>query len=916
MEFEGLRRNPDDLLRRIKQDEQNDNETAGRLKIFFGYAAGVGKTYAMLEAAHDAAAQGFDVAVGYVEPHQRPATLALLDGLECIPAAQVRHKGIVLREFDLDAALARKPQIVLVDELAHTNADECRHKKRYQDVEELLRAGINVYTTMNVQHLESLNDKVASITQVPVHERVPDRIFDQAASVELIDIEPEDLIERLNAGKIYRSDQAMRALSNFFTKKNLAALREIALRRTADRLNRNPRAAGLGVGEGLSAAGEDVLLYVSKCPGDVRAVRAAANMAQAFHGNLIALVVEPSADGRAASPDDERALHANVALAEELGANVVTVQGDDPAVQIAQYAPAAGIERVVMGSAGNEGRYFGFGETLATRLMRLAPGLAVSVVPDRTASHKVSGSAQSPILRFSLRDMWLAVGATTLSCVAGTALFQTGFASSVVPMLFLLFIVVVARFADTVTYSLVAALMGMFAYNFFFTYPRFTFMANGLSYPIIFACLALGSFVISLLTVRTKTQAAAAARRAYRTEVLIDTSRRLRRATSVEQCCAIAADQAIKLLERPVVVYDADEQARLSEPRVFDVPAPAAAGEKAHAAADMVSERERAVAAWVADNDERAGATTDTLADSKCLYLPIHGKDRVHGVAGIAVSEGEGFDPFEKNLLVAVLEEAGQTMERIRLFQETQAMKVKAETESLRSNLLRSVSHDLRTPLTSISGNAEVLLESAGRLDADRLARLYRDIRDDSLWLVDLVENLLAVTRAEEGRLDLHIQPEVVSDAVEEAVRHCERHAQGHEISVDCGDALLLAEMDAALIVQVLVNLIGNAVNYTPQGCRVAVSARRHASRVRVDVADDGPGIPDAEKGHIFDMFYNGSHERGDHRRGMGLGLALCKSIVEAHGGSIGVRDAHPHGCVFWFTLPATDVAGMQEHGR
>ncbi|MDO4442807.1 MAG: sensor histidine kinase KdpD [Slackia sp.] len=908
MEFDGSRRNPDDLLRRIKQDEQEDGAATGRLKIFFGYAAGVGKTYAMLEAAHDALAQGFDVAVGYAEPHQRPATLALLEGLECLAVKKSVHRGVALDEFDLDAALARHPQIVVVDELAHTNADECRHKKRYQDVEELLRAGIDVYTTMNVQHLESLNDKVAAITNVPVRERVPDRIFDQAASVELIDIEPDDLIERLHAGKVYRSDAAARALSNFFTRKNLAALREIALRRCADRLNRNPRAAGLAVGEKSCGAGEDVLLFISDRPGDVRAIRAAANMAEAYHGNLTALVVEPTGERRPLGEEEERRVRANVALAEELGAHVVAVQGDDSAAQIAQYAPAAGIERVVMGSAGNARRMFGLGETFAARLMRLAPGLTVSVVPERDASRKVAASAHSPIASFSLRDVWLAVGATVLSCVAGALLFQTGFAGSVVPMLFLLSILVVARFANTVTYSLVAALMGMFAYNFFFTYPRFTFMANGLSYPLIFACLALGGFVMSLLTVRMKTQAAAAARRAYRTEVLIDTSRRLRRATAVEQCLAIAADQTTKLVEQPVAMYDVDAQARLGDPVLFGR---ALANGRDGVLSDMASERERAVAAWVAVNDERAGATTDTLADSACLYLPIHGKDRVHGVAAVAIASEEGIEPFEKNLLVAILEETGQTMERIRLFQETQAMKVKAETESLRSNLLRSVSHDLRTPLTSISGNAEVLLESKGRLDGDLALRLYRDIRDDSLWLVDLVENLLAVTRAEEGRLDLHIQPEVVSDVVEEAVRHCERHAQGHAISIDCGTDPLLAEMDAALMVQVLVNLIGNAVNYTPAGSTIAVSVHKHGSRVRVDVADDGPGIPDAEKGRIFDMFYNGSRERGDHRRGMGLGLALCKSIVEAHGGGIGVRDAHPHGCVFWFTLPATDIAGM-----
>ncbi|MDO4590122.1 MAG: sensor histidine kinase KdpD [Slackia sp.] len=908
MELDGLRRNPDDLLRRIKQDEESENATFARLKIFFGYAAGVGKTYAMLEAAHDALAQGFDVTVGYVEPHQRPATLALLDGLESVAPMQVRHKGIVLNEFDLDATLARHPQIVLVDELAHTNAEECRHKKRYQDVEELLRAGINVYTTMNVQHLESLNDKVAAITQVMVRERVPDRIFDQASSVELIDIEPEDLIDRLNAGKIYRDEQASRALSNFFTKKNLAALREIALRRTADRLNRNPRAAGLDVGDRAAGAGEDVLLYVTDRAGDVRAIRAAANMAQAYHGDLVALVVESSSAQRAMNAKDKEALRSNVSLAEELGAKTVVVQGDDPAVQIAQYAPAAGIGRVVMGSAGNEGRYFGFGESLVSRLMKLSPGLSVSLVPERNVPRKMTRRLQSSVLRFSLPDVWLAMGATAASCVIGMFAFETGFGASVVPMVFLLSIIVAARFAGTVTYSLAAALAGMLAYNFFFTYPRFTFMANGLSYPLIFVCLALGGFVISFLTVRMKTQSAQVARRAYRTEVLIESSRSLRRATTADECLAIAAGQAMKLLNRPIVMYAVDGSGRIGAPALFDIPGT----EGSETAATLTCERERGVAAWVAANDERAGATTNTLVDSKCLYLPIRGEACVHGVAGVALAPDEDeFGSFEKNLLGAILDEAGQTLDRIRLFQETQAMKVKAETESLRSNLLRSVSHDLRTPLTSISGNAEVLMESGARLSDAQRAALYRDIRDDSLWLVDLVENLLAVTRAEEGRLDLHIQPEVVSDVVEEAVRHCERHAEGHTIAVDYADDLMLASMDARLVVQVLVNLVGNAVTYTPEGSAVRVSVRRHGGRIRIDVADNGPGIADDEKAHVFDMFYNGSQERSDHRRGMGLGLALCKSIVEAHGGRIGVRDARPHGCVFWFTLPAVDVENV-----
>lgn len=908
MDFESTRRNPDDLLRRIKQDEESAGATMGRLKIFFGYAAGVGKTYAMLEAAHEAKDKGFDVVAGYVEPHQRPATSALLEGLEEVPPLAIEHKGISLREFDLDATLARHPQIVLVDELAHTNADACRHRKRYQDVEELLRAGINVYTTVNVQHIESLNDKVASITHVPVFERVPDRIFDQASAVELIDIEPDDLMDRLNAGKVYRADQAQNALAHFFTKKNLAALREIALRRTADRLNRNPNAAGLDVGDHVAGAGEDVMVYVTEHPGDVKAIRSAAGMAQAYHGNLVALVVERSSKGEVdieESANKYRNLRSNIELAEELGATVVTVYGDDPMVQIAQYAPAAGIGRVVMSAAGNAKRFFGMGESAADRLAKLAPGLTIVSVPDKNVPGQVARRPVNPLIGFSWKDVGLAVAGQAVAAVLGLVMYEMNLGMSVAPMLLLLGSIVFARFARTISYSLAAAVVGMLMYNFFFTYPRFTLIAQGANYPIVFVCLALGGFVVSALTIRMRIQGEQAARRAYRTEVLIDSSKRLREARTADECLAIAAGQAMKLLNRPVVMYLADEAGRVGDPRVFDLPGTdGVEGD----ISELTEDRERAVAAWVATNGEPAGATTNTLVDSKCLYMPVRGQSSVHGVAGLALSNSDDFGSFEKSLLLVILEETGQIIERIRLFQERQAMQVKAETESLRSNMLRSVSHDLRTPLTSISGDASVLLNDGDRLPEEKRKGLYRDIHEDATWLIGLVENLLAVTRAEEGRLDLKLQPEMIVDVVEEAVRHAERHAEGHMIQTRVEDDLLMANMDAALIVQVLTNLLGNAVNYTPKGSKIEVSASRRGKEVLVSVADNGPGIPDSEKPRVFELFYNGFQVRGDHRRGLGLGLALCRSIVKEHGGEIGVSDAHPHGCVFWFTLPVAEA--------
>ena len=902
-------RNPDDILRRIKLDEENPKKTMGKLKIFFGYAAGVGKTYAMLEAAHVAKEKGFDVVAGYIEPHQRPATSALVEGLECIPVLQVAHRGIVQREFDLDATLKRKPQIALVDELAHTNADGCRHRKRYQDVEELLHAGINVYTTMNVQHLESLNDKVSSITHVPVFERVPDSIFDKAASVELIDIEPDDLIDRLNSGQVYQGGQAKKALSNFFTKKNLAALREIALRRTADRLNRNPDAAGIGVGEALPDTGESVLALVSDRPGDARVVRTAANMAQAYHGDFVAVAVEPVTKSTVLDADRDRmaGLKRNTDLAEQLGATVVTLHGNDPLLQVAQYAPTAGIGRVLIGSSFAHRRVWPFGESGVDRLSRLAPEISVTVVPDADTVRKV-GRRGNPLLEFSMRDIGLAALSVAAATIVSFLVFSGGASDPVAALVYLLAIIILARFGQTITYGVAAAALGTVSYNYFFTYPRLTLFAFGPNYPVIFACLAIGSLLISFLTVRLTSQNELLSRRTFRTEVLVGTSKRLRAARSTQECLDVAARQIVKIMNRPVIMFRVGEDGHALDPRVHD--APGTTGYDGPAT-DLAGERERAVADWVAVNDERAGATTNTLTESTCLYLPVHGDDGVWGVCGIPVQDSDDFGAFEKNLAMAILEETGQTIERIKLFQERQAMRVKAETESLRSKLLRSVSHDLRTPLTGISGNASVLLESGDELDDEARRRLLLDIRDDAEWLARLVENLLAVTRVEEGKLAFDIQDEVLSDCIDEAVHFEEKHSAGHAIRVVESEELLVAKMDARLVVQVLVNLIANAVNYSPAGTTVTVSSKRNGSFVEVEVADEGPGVRDDEKPRIFEMFYNGSAVRGDHRRGLGLGLSLCKSVVEALGGQIGVRDAKPHGCIIWFTLPAVDAAAL-----
>ena len=911
---EPIRPNPDKLLRAISADAGAcacDNEQRGRLKIFFGYAAGVGKTYAMLEAAHVAKDHGRDVVVGYIEPHTRPDTLALLDGLEQLPVREMPYKGISLREFDVDAALARKPDLILVDELAHTNAPGSRHAKRYRDVEELLHAGIDVFTTVNVQHLESLNDKVSATTEVVVQERIPDRIFDYASSVELVDLDPDDLLERLEGGKIYGAERAETALANFFSKKNLAYLRELALRRTADRLNRNLER---GLGRAAGDAGDDVLVHVSSSAGNATVIRAAARLAAAYRGTLTALVMEP-VDDQKLSEEDARALHANVELAEELGAHVVTVYGGDLALQIAQYALSGTISKIVIGSSENQRKRalpnLFPRESVGSRLAKLSCTADVVVIADRHEARPTSGPRLATRFKPTRTDFAAAFLALLGATVLGLAFHEAGLAGSTILAVYLVAVLLGSLKADSFFYSIVASPLAVILFNYFFQTPRFTLTAYGLNYPFTFAFLFVTSAMVSSLTIRTRREAQMNARKAYRTEVLLETEHRLQEANGVDSILSTTAEQVIKLLRTTVVIYQVSPSGRLLDPSLFSSGNP----DEDVTMTSLVSDDERAVAAWVAGNNKRAGTGTGTLMNARCLYLPIRGKDTVVGVAGIVLAD-EDLDAFEKNLLLVMLDECGQAVERERSAEDAHRIRLQAEQESLRANLLRSISHDLRTPLTSISGDASILLSSADALTDDKKRAIYTDIYEDALWLVNLVENLLVVTRLDNGTMALKTEPELVEDVIREAFHHLNRKAALHELRVQVDDPLLMAQMDGRLIMQVIINLVNNAVTYTPEGSRITVSARRAgrgqrpgtAGLVAVSVADDGPGISDEAKAKLFDMFYTANNARGDGRRGLGLGLSLCRSIVQAHGGSITVEDNYPKGAIFSFTLPLAEV--------
>lgn len=887
------RPDPDALLRELKLKEET---RTGKLKIFFGYAAGVGKTYAMLEAAHHAKEMGVDVVAGYIEPHVRPETLALLDGLEQLPNKEIPYKNITLREFDLDGALARKPQLILVDELAHTNATGSRHRKRYQDIKELLRAGISVYTTVNVQHLESLNDVVASITGIAVAERLPDRIFDRADQVEVVDIEPADLLERLKEGKIYRPNQAARAMDHFFTLKNLAALREIALRRTADRLN---RAADTGVGTKAKSS-EHILVCLSGAPSNANVIRTAARMAEAFRSSFTALFVETS-DFKDMSDDNRSRLRANLRLAEELGARIATVYGDDTPLQIAEYARASGVTKIVLGRSNNKRFFWERSKNLVDRLNALAPDLDIHIIPDTYPAYRAPRKSWNLSERFTVKDALRTLVILAVCTMVGLAFAYLDFSEANIIMIYQLGVLVVAMVTSGRLYSLAASILSILIFNFFFTVPLFTLHFNDKSYLATFLVMFLVAFLSSSLTTRIKRQARLASRQAYRTQVLLEASQTLQKAEGQEAILEAMAVQLRKLLERTALYYPVLPDGTLGQPRFF--PVEPTVDTRAYLTPD-----ETAVASWVQKNNKHAGATTNTLPNAKCLYLAVRGEGSALAVAGIAIEEGREPDAFEKNLMLAIVDECGLVLEKELLGQEKHRVEEQAQQEALRANLLRAISHDLRTPLTAISGNAGILMENASVLDAAKRRQLYTSIYDDSMWLANLVENLLSVSRIENGTIRLKMEPELLEEVFQEALTHLDRKAREHTITVELPDDMLMAKMDARLIVQVVINIVNNAIKYTPPGSHVQVSARKRGESVEVRIADDGPGISDEAKAKLFDMFYTANNARGDGRRGLGLGLSLCRSIVQAHGGSITVEDNYPKGAIFSFTLPLAEV--------
>ncbi|MCI8982602.1 MAG: sensor histidine kinase KdpD [Hungatella sp.] len=866
------------------------------LKIFFGYADGAGKTRAMLWAACQAKEQGMDVVAGYMEPRLSSQALGLLEGLEQLPALELRQGDRVIREFHLDAALSRKPQLILIDGLAHKNSQGCRHTRRYQDVQELLKAGIHVYTTVNVQDIESLNDVIADITGQQVRERIPDSVFDHADQVEMVDIEPEELLERLGPGRGAGSEGAGGG-SCACTQEVLTVLRRLALRRLADRLERLTGSARSG--NGGYHADEHILVCLSSSPSNAKTIRTAARMAGAFGGNLTALFVE-TPDFPAMEEADRKRLRDNMGLARQLGARIETTHGEDVPFQIAEFARLSDVSKIVIGRSTVSRKGILDRQTLTERLIKNAPGLDIHIIPDTEAesSYQRPKKKLSQILAVSLWDGVKSVLVLLGATLVGSLFFSLGFTEANIINVYILGVLIVSVITSNRLCSLAVSVVGVLVFNFFFTIPRFTFYFHDPSYPVTFGVMFAASFLTGSLAARLKDNARQSAKAAFRTKILFETNQLLQKEKDAWSVTGAAAGQLLKLLKRDIVMY-LSEDTGLSEPRVYS--------EGVQKGRELTWEQEKAAAEWVFKNNRLAGAGTDTLSDRQCLYLAIRVNQRVYGVTGISMGD-KGLDSFENSVVLSILGECALALENIKNAKEKEEAAILAKNEQLRANLLRAISHDLRTPLTSISGNASYLLSDYEKLDHESRRQMFGDIYDDAVWLINLVENLLAVTRIEEGRMNLNQSAELMDEVISEALCHVDRRSRDHVIQALSGEDFIFARIDAKLIVQVIINIVDNAVKYTPAGSLIQIRAERKNGMVEVAISDNGPGIPDDQKEKVFDMFYSGANKVADSRRSLGLGLSLCRSIVNAHGGSIFVSDNQPKGAVFTFTLPLGEV--------
>ena len=891
MEQPPQRPNPDQVLARIREVEGRAGR--GRLKIFLGYAAGVGKTYAMLEAAHQRLRQGVDVVVAYVQTHGRAETDAMLKGLDVIPNKAVEYRGIVLQEMDVDAVLTRRPQLALVDELAHTNAPGSRHVKRHQDVDELLAHGIDVYATLNVQHIESLKDVVAQITGVNVGETLPDRVIDQTTELELVDLPPNELLARLREGKVYVPDQAARAVERFFRTGNLTALRELTMRRAALRVDDQMLAYMTSRAiPGPWPARDHVLVCVVPGPQAERLVRTARRLADQLDAEWTTLYVETHEQARL-SPSDSEGIWRTLHLAEELGSQSVTVPGQAVTEAVLAYARNHNVTKIIVGRPIRPRWSELLSPSTADQILRHGAPIDVYVVSSAPESKVRLETGNRPMYRIRLRYLQsvvlVAVG-TLLS-----ALLQPLFSPTNLVMIYLLVVVVSALYLGRGP-SLVAAGLGVLAFDFFFVPPAFTLAVADSQYLLTFAALLLAGFVISTLAARVREQAEAAQARAEQTAELYALSRDLAVALDTDAIMrAIVTHVGQSFGPQVVVLLPQGPEGALRP--------------SALSPALELSDSELAVAGWTFEHGQPAGWGTDTLRAAGVRCLPLKTAHRVVGVLGVRPQKpGTVLTTDQSQLLEALTSQAALAIERAQLVERAQQAEVAQATEKLQAALLNSVSHDLRTPLVSITGALSTLQEDEARLDPEARSSLIDNACREAGRMNVLVGSILDMARIQAGALRVARELCDVEDVVGSALERLRDRLRGRPVHVDIPNGVLLVPMDMVLMVQTLVNLLDNALKYSQPGTPIEINARVRGQEAHIQVADRGIGIPSGDLSRVFDKFYR--VQRPGQVGGTGLGLSICRGFVEAQGGRICAENREGGGTVVTISLPLAEEGG------
>jgi len=886
------RPSPEALLEAARREESR----VGKLRIFVGAAPGVGKTYTMLETARARKRDGYDVVVAVVETHGRKETETLLEGLEIVPRRLVEYKGRSIAEMDLDGVIARRPQIALVDELAHTNAPGSRHPKRYLDVGEILNSGIDVYTTVNIQHIESLNDVVAQITRVRVRETVPDAIFDRAESVELVDLTPEDLIQRLKEGKVYIPQQAERALEHFFSPANLTALRELALRRTAERVDEQllneMQARAI---QGPWAAGERVLVCVSEDPRSAGLVRATKRLADRIHAPWTAIYFETARSAQLNNQERDR-IADTLRLAMNLGGETVTVPGGARRIadDVIDYAHANNITQIVIGKSERSRWFEILHGSVVHDLVRRAGTINVHVIageelesepiPKKTIR---TAERHEPI---DPRPYVFSLIAIAISLLVGE-IIEPWFGLENVDLVFMTGIVAVAaRYG--LWPSLFASVVASLCYNFFFLPPLYMFTIADPKNVLAFIFFIVMAIIVSNVAARVQSQAVTAMTRARTTESLYSFSRKLAGVGALDDVLWATAYQVALMLKVRVVLLTPQDGS-------IEV----AAG---YPPEDILDDADLAAAKWAWQNNRAAGRGSDTLPGAKRLFLPMRTGRGPVGVVGIDSDKpGPLLTPDERRLLDALIDQSALAIERVHLVEDMDRVKRTVETEHLRSALLTSISHDLKTPLASVLGAAGTLRDLSGRLSEAEKTDLLKTIIDESERLNRFIANLLDMTKLEAGAVVLNTSPHDLREIVGSALRRADKILAHHRVELELGGDLPMLNLDAVLLEQAVFNVLDNAGKYSSEGSTILIRSLRDRDSVVLEILDEGTGIPPEDLEHIFDKFYR--VQKSDHvRAGTGLGLAISRGFIEAMKGTIAATNRKDRsGAVFTIRLPA-----------